>query len=122
MFHSHEEADNLIVLQAIDVAKSNSFSQLYVACSDTDVSLLYLYFYPQICNNTLFHVITREIGVGCAYNALGNEKRKALLDAYAFTGCDLTRRVSGFSKTTSFDTFLKSNSIVREVFASLGNI
>ena len=122
MFHSHEEADTLIVLQSIDVAKCNSFSQLYVACSDTDVSLLYLYFYPQICNNTIFHVITREIGAGCSYNALGNEKRKALLDTYAFTGCDLTRRVSAFSKTTSFNTFLKSNSIVREVFASLGNI
>ena len=64
-FHSHEEADTLIVLQSIDVAKCNSFSQLYVACSDTDVSLLYLYFYPQICNNTIFHVITREIGAGC---------------------------------------------------------
>ena len=57
-FHPHEEADTLIVLQSIDVAKSNPFCQLYVACSDTDVLLLLLYFYPQICNNTIFHAIT----------------------------------------------------------------
>ena len=116
-FHSHEETDTLIVLQSIDVAKSNPFCQLYVACSDTDVLLLLLYFYLQICNNTIFHTITREVDVGCTYSALGNEKSKALLGAYAFNGCDLTRRVTGFSKTTCFDRFLKSNSIVHEVFA-----
>ena len=116
-FHSHEEADTLIVLQSIDVAKSNPFCQLYVACSDTDVLLLLLYFYLQICYNTIFHTITGEVDVGCAYSALRNEKSKALLAAYAFNGCDLTRRISGFSKTTCFDRFLKSNSIVHEVFA-----
>ena len=65
-FHPHEEADTLIVLQSIDVAKSNPFCQLYVACSDTDVLLLLLYFYPQIWNNTIFHAITWEmLDVGC---------------------------------------------------------
>ena len=117
-FHSHEEADTLIVLQSIDVAKNNRFCQLYVASSDTDVLLLLLYFYPQICNNTIFHTITREVHVGCTYSALGNKKSKALLGAHAFNGCDLTRRVSGFSKTICYDRFLKSNSIVHEVFTS----
>ena len=97
-FHSHEEPDTLIVPQSSDVAKSNPFCQLYVACSDTDVLLLLLYFYPQICNNTIFHAITREIDVGCAYNALGNERSRVLLGVYAFTSCDLTERFSGFSK------------------------
>ena len=97
-FHSHEEPDTLIVPQSSDVAKSNPFCQLYVACSDTDVLLLLLYFYPQICNNTIFHAITREIDVGCAYNTLGNERSRVLLGVYAFTSCDLTERFSGFSK------------------------
>ena len=35
--HSHEEADTLIILHAIDVAKENPFTQLYISCSDTDV-------------------------------------------------------------------------------------
>ena len=91
-FHSDEEADTLIVLQSLNVAKSSPFCQVYVACSDTDVALLLLYFYPQICNNTIFHAITREIDVGCAYNALGNEKSKVLLGVFAFIGCGLTGR------------------------------
>ena len=45
----------------------------------------------------------------------------ALLGFHAFTGCDLTGRFSGFSKTTCFDTFLKSDSFVYKAFASLGN-
>ena len=120
-FHSHEEADTLIVLHSIEVAKRNPFCQLYVACSDTDVLLLLLYFYLQICNNTVFHATTREINVGCAYNALGNEKIMALLGFHAFTGCDSTRRFSGFLKITCFDTILKSNSFVCKAFDSLGN-
>ena len=120
-FHSHEEADTLIVLHSIEVAKRNPFCKLYVACSDTDVLLLLLYFYPQICNNTVFRATTREIDVGCAYNALGNEKSMTLVGFHAFTGCDLTGRFSGFSKITCFDTFLKSNSCVHKAYASLGN-
>ena len=72
-------------------------------------------------NNTILNAISRENDVECAYNALGNEKSKALLGVHAFTGSDLTRRFSGFSKSTYFDTFLKSNSIVHEAFVSLGN-
>ena len=33
----------------------------------------------------------------------------------------LNRKISGFSKTTYFDTFLKRNSFVYKTFASLGN-
>ena len=120
-FHSHEEADTLILLHSIEVDKRNPFCQLYVEWSDTDVLLLLLYFYPQICNNTVFHANTRQIDVACAYNELGNEKSMALLGFHAFTGCDLTGKFSGFSKTTCFDTFLKSNSFVYKAFASLGN-
>ena len=57
-FHSHEEADSLIVLQSIDAAKSNLFCQLYVSCSDTDVLLLFCTFthrYVIILYFTLLH-------------------------------------------------------------------
>ena len=94
---------------------------IYVAYSDTDALLLLSYFYPDICNNTVFHAITREIDVGSACNVLGNEKRMALLGFHGSTGCDLTGRFSGFSKTTCFGTFLKSNSFIYKAFASLVN-
>ena len=92
-----------------------------MACSDTDKLLLLLYFYPQTCNNTIFHAITREVEIGCAYNALRNEKIKAPLRVYAFTGCDLTGTFSWFSENLFFDTFHKRNSIVHKAFASLRN-
>ena len=57
----------------------------------------------------------------CACNALGNEESEALLGVDAFSGCDLIGRFIEFSKTTCFDTPLKSNSIVHKGFASLGN-
>ena len=106
-------------LHSVDASKSNPFCQLYIACWNTDVLLLLLYFYPQICYNTVFHATTRGIDLGCAYNALENEKRMALLGFHAFAGCDLTGRFSGFSKITCFNTF-KSNSFIYKVFASLG--
>ena len=80
-----------------------------------------MYFYLQICNNTVFQAITREFNDGCAYNALGHEINISLLGFHAFTGCDLTGRFSGFSKSTCFDTFLKSKSFVHEAFAPLGD-
>ena len=45
----------------------------------------------------------------------------ALLGFHAVTGCDLTGRFNGFSKTTSFHTFPKNNSFVYKTFALLGN-
>ena len=113
-FHSREEADTLIVLQSTDVAKSNPFCLLYVVCSDTDVLLLLLHVYPQICNNTIFHAITREVDIGCAYSALGTKKSKALLGVYAFTGCDLTGGFTGFSKN-HLDTLRAIQSYIKSI-------
>ena len=35
--YGHEEADTLIVLDGIDVAKRSPFQELYIDCCDTDV-------------------------------------------------------------------------------------
>ena len=101
------------------IAKSNPFCQLHVAFWNKDVLFLFLCFYLQICNNTIFHTTTQEIDLGCLYNALGNEKNILLLGFHAFTSYDLTGRFSGFLKTTWFNT-IKSNSFVHKVFGSLG--
>ena len=45
--HTHEEADTLILLYGIDVTKRDSFIELYISCSDTDVFVLLLNFYKQ---------------------------------------------------------------------------
>ena len=52
--HNQEEADTLIVLHGIDVAKRNPFDELVVSSPDTDVLLLFIYFYKDLCNQTRF--------------------------------------------------------------------
>ena len=118
--HSHEEADTLIILHAIDVAKKNPFTQLHISCSDTDVFLLLLNYYQLICNSTVFRTKTRDIDVGSTYNNLGEEKCAALLGFHSFTGCDQTGKFSGFSKLSCWKTFVKSKPSVLEAFAELG--
>ena len=49
--HDHEEADTLLVLQAIDVAKIDAFTEVVVFSPDTDVFLLLVHYFdvlPQV--------------------------------------------------------------------------
>ena len=118
-FHSHEEADTLIVLHSTDVNKRNPFCQLYVACSDTDVLLCFCTFTRRYVIILYFTLLHERLTLGG--RTLENKKSMALLGLHVSTGCDLTERFSGFSKTTYFDTFFKSNSFVYKAFGSLGN-
>ena len=42
--HDHEEADTLLVLQAIDVARSDPFTECGIYSPDTDVFLLLVHY------------------------------------------------------------------------------
>ena len=48
-----EEADTGIVFRAIDVTKRDSFSELVVMCSDTDVFLHILHYFEMISSSTI---------------------------------------------------------------------
>lgn len=52
--HNHEEADTLLILHAIDVARSDPFQKLIVQSPDTDVFLLLIYYQRSLCNHTIF--------------------------------------------------------------------
>ena len=52
--HSQEDADTSIILHAIDVTQRNSFSDLVIRCSDTDVLLILLYYFDELCSTTIF--------------------------------------------------------------------
>ena len=52
--HNHEEADTLLILHAIDVARSDPFQKLIVQSPDTDVFLLLIYYQRRLCNHTIF--------------------------------------------------------------------
>ena len=46
--HDHEEADTLLILQAIDAAKTDPFRECIVYSPDTDVFLLLIYYYESL--------------------------------------------------------------------------
>ena len=52
--HDHEEADTLMLLHAVNVASRNPFAELNIYSPDTDVFLLTIFKYPELCTNTVF--------------------------------------------------------------------
>ena len=58
--HCHEEADTSIVLHSLDVAKRNPFSDLVVYCCDTDVLLLLLHYFDNLCSSSFSHNKSRH--------------------------------------------------------------
>ena len=52
--HDHEEADTLLILQALDIASSNPFTECYIYSPDTDVFLLTIHYYQDLPTVILF--------------------------------------------------------------------
>lgn len=52
--HDHEEADTLLILQALDVAKRDPFTECVVYSPDTDVFLLLLHYSSSLPQVWLF--------------------------------------------------------------------
>ena len=94
LIHDQEEADTLMILYGIVITRLNPFQELVVCSPDTDVLLLLIYFYEQLCPSTIFRTgrtnQVRDINIGLAHEALGEERSKALLGFHCFTGCDQT--------------------------------
>ena len=57
MNHDLEEADTLIILHALDVAKENPLKKCIVLSPDTDVFLLIIYYYQSL---PYFHIFMGE--------------------------------------------------------------
>ena len=60
LVHDHEEADTSILLHAADVSTRNPFSELHIYSPDTDVFLLTVYMYPNLCANVVFKTGNNE--------------------------------------------------------------
>ena len=123
--HEHEEADTLIILYGIEAARLNPFQELVVCSPDTDVLLLLIHYYEQLCTHTIFQTgrgnQVRNINVGKAHEALGKERSDALLGFHCFTGCDQTAKFYGKSKLTCWKTFMNCSPSVLSAFNSLGD-
>ena len=122
--HDHEEADTLLVLDAIDVAKTNPFNGCVLDSPDTDVFLLLLHYYEVLPPAVLFQTgrgdAERDISIQQCYESIGCKKAKAILGFHVFTGCDQNGRFYGKAKLTCWKEFFKSD-VVLTALTQLGN-
>ena len=81
--HDHEEADTLLILHAIDVAKENPFKECIVLSPDTDVFLLLVHFYQVLPHVTIFRTgrgdKERDISIPKCHEAIGFKRAQAIL-------------------------------------------
>ena len=101
----HEEADTKMLLHALDTA-ANGAMELYIHSPDTDIFVLPLRRYPELCVKTWFVAGTgdnhRVIGLGPIASALGSVKFAELPEFHAFSGADIT----GKGKLSCWKTFM----------------
>ena len=95
---SQEEADTKIILHALDAA-THGATEINIHSPDSDVLVLALRRYPELCNDVNFITGTclrhRVIKLKSAVQALENLKVAALPDLHALSGADITSSFSG---------------------------
>ncbi|CAH3153687.1 unnamed protein product, partial [Pocillopora meandrina] len=109
---TQEEADTKIILHALD-ASAQGATQLSIHSPDTDVLVLALRRYPDLCSNSCF-----VTGTG---NALGPPKTAALPAFHALTGADVTGSFSGKGKATCWNEFYNASTPILQALANLGS-
>ena len=75
--YNQEEADTAIVFHALDVSERDPFTDLVISCSDTDVLLILLFYYEDLCSSCIFKTRNNEF----ANNS--REPRKRSMQSFA---------------------------------------
>ena len=96
--YNQEEADTGIVLHALDRSKNDPFTELGIACSDTDVLLILLNYFEDINSCTIFKTSYQEYYLREIHESLKPGIIKALFGFHAFSGCDQTGKFHGSAK------------------------
>ena len=118
-----EEADTKIVLHALDATASGA-TKIRTHSSDTDVFILCLRRYLDLCQNTVF--VTgkgqnyREINLQPIIRALGPLKTAALPAFHALTGAGNTGSFSNKGKATCWNVFDEASEDVISALSQLG--
>ena len=122
-----EEADTKLLLHAAEATASGA-SIINIHSPDTDVFVLALRRYPELCTNTNFvtgvGTKRRVIPLGPIYEALGPNKASALPGLHAFSGADNTGGFAGRGKLAFWKIFRDARDDSNEIFAltSLGTM
>ena len=118
--HCHKEAETCFVLHLLDVTKRNPFTDLVVYCCDTDVLLLLLYCFNELCSSTIFHTTNCDIRLWTLHSHLGPELCMSLLGFHALIGCNQTGKFAGFTKKTCWKVLVDASPDVSSAFRSVG--
>lgn len=106
--NNHEEADTLMICLAASASQRSPGAQLVFFSPDTDVLVLAVANYDQLCKNTSISMVSGTLEIAPIWRALGQEKAKALPIFHAFSGADNVGRFSGLGKTNWFQQYLKA--------------
>ena len=68
----------LLVLHGTDVANCDPFEELDIDCFDTDVFVLLLYYFDELCTRTLFNGKNGSVNTGTMKETFGKQKVRAL--------------------------------------------
>ena len=120
MTYRHEETGTGIVLHAIDISTRSPFTDLSIACDDTDVLLILLHYFGDLSVSTNFVTQHNTMSLRLIHEVLGRDDCEALLGFHALTGCDHTGKFYGHSKLNCWQTSLSSLPDVIKAFQNLG--
>ena len=119
---TQEEADTLMIMHAVEVAKTGL--RIHIYSQDTDVLLLALRRVQQLGTEPAIIMGTKErrrkVHLQPIYDKLGPDKAAALINWHALTGCDTTGHIQGKGKKGCFTAFLASSSTVIAALNGLG--
>ena len=120
---SQEEAVTRLILHSPDAARRGA-TELYIQSPDTDVFVLAIHRYHQLCRNTYFVTGVGNkkwvIALGPVMNALGAAKAEALPGFHAFSGSDVTGRFARKGKLSYWQALNRCSMEVVYAFAALG--
>ena len=118
-----EEADTKMILHAIDATKYGA-TKICICSPDTDVLVLLLRRYPELCEDSVFHTGTGSkqhiIPLRPIVDALGKDKTAALPAFHALTGADVTGSFAGKGKLMGWKVFIDSCDEVIHGMINLG--
>ena len=118
--NNHEEADTLLIHQAVLASRRNpSNSEFMFFSPDTDVLVLVVANYHLLLQKTYVSLASGIFEVEPIWTNLGAERAKSLPAFHAFTGSDNTGRFSRIGKATWLNVYLQTDDTFLEALRLL---
>lgn len=120
--HSLEEADQLILLHAMDVGLKYVQCDLVIFANDTDILILLIGFFNLIPESTvLMRTHNEKLNVKDFYLRLGKKRSEAIIGWYAFKGTDNTGSFATKGVKQQFSAFMAADNDILDEFAAYGS-